>query len=136
MPKIRKNLTIFEENFNYIEQIKNERKLSSLSEALDCIIKEHMSNELDTADIIAEKIIMKIEEKYSNVITRCRLGINGADRNSQVMLEMLNSIILNTGMEKSYNTDVIESDILRESRQVVKDRISMYKQIKDNKVSK
>lgn len=49
------------------------------------------------------------------------------------MLEILNSIILNLSMDKMYDTDILESNIVKESKDTVKNRIEKYKQLKDNK---
>ena len=67
------------------------------------------------------------------MFTRLRLGVTTADKNSQVMLEILNSIILNLSMDKMYDTDILESNIVKESKDTVKNRIEKYKQLKDNK---
>ena len=87
----------------------------------------------EQTDIVAEKLLTKIEEKYKNMFTRLRLGVTTADKNSQVMLEILNSIILNLSMDKMYDTDILESNIVKESKDTVKNRIEKYKQLKDNK---
>ena len=36
-------------------------------------------------------------------------------------------------MDKMYDTDILESNIVKESKDTVKNRIERYKQIKDNK---
>ena len=87
----------------------------------------------EQTDIVAEKLLTKIEKKYKNMFTRLRLGVTTADKNSQVMLEILNSIILNLSMDKMYDTDILESNIVKESKDTVKNRIEKYKQLKDNK---
>ena len=87
----------------------------------------------EQTDIVAEKLLTKIEEKYKNMFTRLRLGVTTADKNSHVMLEILNSIILNLSMDKMYDTDILESNIVKESKDTVKNRIEKYKQLKDNK---
>ena len=46
---------------------------------------------------------------------------------------ILNSIILNLSMDKMYDTDILESNIVKESKDTVKNRIEKYKQLKDNK---
>ena len=36
-------------------------------------------------------------------------------------------------MDKMYDTDILESNIVKESKDTVKNRIEKYKQLKDNK---
>ena len=81
------------------------------------------------ADLVAKKIAAE----YENLFTRMRLGINTADRNSQVILEILNSIVFSLGVEKAFDTEVMQTDVVRDSKQIVKDRIARYKELKDNK---
>ena len=42
-------------------------------------------------------------------------------------------MILNLSMDKMYDTDILESNIVKESKDTVKNRIEKYKQLKDNK---
>lgn len=133
MNKEKKELTLYKENIEYIKKVKSEQGLRSMSAAVDYIIMQHRKMTDEQTDIVAEKLLTKIEEKYKNVFTRIRLGVATADKNSQVMLEILNSIILNLSMDKMYDTDILESNIVKESKDTVKNRIEKYKQLKDNK---
>lgn len=133
MNKEKKELTLYKENIEYIKKVKSEQGLRSMSAAVDYIIMQHRKMTDEQTDIVAEKLLTKIEEKYKNMFTRLRLGVTTADKNSQVMLEILNSIILNLSMDKMYDTDILESNIVKESKDTVKNRIEKYKQLKDNK---
>ena len=133
MNKEKKELTLYKDNIEYVKKIKAEQGLRSLSAAVDYIIMQHKKMTDEQTDIVAEKLLTKIEEKYKNMFTGLRLGVTTADKNSQVMLEILNSIILNLSMDKMYDTDILESNIVKESKDTVKNRIEKYKQLKDNK---
>lgn len=133
MNKEKKELTLYKENIEYIKKVKSEQGLRSMSAAVDYIIMQHRKMTDEQTDSVAEKLLSKIEEKYKNMFTRLRLGVTTADKNSQVMLEILNSIILNLSMDKMYDTDILESNIVKESKDTVKNRIEKYKQLKDNK---
>ena len=133
MNKEKKELTLYKENIEYIKKVKSEQGLRSMSAAVDYIIMQHRKMTDEQTDSVAEKLLSKIEEKYKNMFVRLRLGVTIADRNSQVILEILNSMILNMSMDKMYDTDILESNIVKESKDTVKNRIERYKQIKDNK---
>lgn len=133
MNKEKKELTLYKENIEYIKKVKSEQGLRSMSTAVDYIIMQHRKMTDEQTDSVAEKLLSKIEEKYKNMFVRLRLGVTTADRNSQVILEILNSMILNMSMDKMYDTDILESNIVKESKDTVKNRIERYKQIKDNK---
>ena len=91
MNKEKKELTLYKDNIEYVKKIKAEQGLRSLSAAVDYIIMQHKKMTDEQTDIVAEKLLTKIEEKYKNMFTRLRLGVTTADKNSQVMLEILNS---------------------------------------------
>lgn len=136
MNKVKKDVTIYQENFDYVKKVKEERGLSSFSAALDFIISEHKTHTGNQANAVADIIINKLNDEYSNLFTRLRLGVSTADKNSQILIEILNSIILNLNMDKAFSSDVVESTIIRESKETVKERIAYFKQIKDNKNKK
>jgi hypothetical protein len=131
MEKTRVNLTISEQSKNYIEEYKKKNNYRSISEALDSIIKHSMNT--DNVDLIADRILRKIEDKYDNLFTRLRLAGNSADINSQVIVEILNSMIINMNIKKSFLTDTVESQVVADSKKQIKNRIAYYKQLKDNK---
>ncbi len=131
MGKTRVNLTISEQSKNYIEDYKKKNNYRSISEALDSIIKHSMNT--DNVDLIADRILGKIEDKYDNLFTRLRLAGNSADINSQVIVEILNSMIINMNIKKSFLTDTVESQVVADSKKQIKNKIAYYKQLKDNK---
>jgi len=131
--KLRKECTLYNKNIEYVEDLKEKRNLRSWSAALDIIISEHRNNNGDQINAMADIIVKKIETKYSNLFTRLRLGTGTADKNSQIIIEILNSLVFNLEFTKAFTTDVVPTDIILESQDTVKKRIERYKQIKDNK---
>ncbi len=134
--KVRKNVTLYESNINYVNKIKIEKGFKSQSQALDYIVSEHKKINDSKSDVFVDKIIKGLKDEYENTFTRIRLGVNNADRNSQIMIEILNSMLVNLGIEQAYDTEILEADVLKESREIIKKRIARYKQIKDNKAKK
>ena len=122
--KVRLNITIDQSTKEYIDKVKKEKNLRSQSQAIDYIIMQEREN--DNVD--------KIKDRYENMFTRIRLGATTADRNSQVMIEILNSMIYALNITQCYNTDYLKTDVVRESQDIIKNRIEYYKQIKDSKL--
>ena len=89
--KVRLNITIDQSTKEYIDKVKKEKNLRSQSQAIDYIIMQEREN--DNVDVLADCIVDKIKDRYENMFTRIRLGATTADRNSQVMIEILNSMI-------------------------------------------
>lgn len=136
MNKIKKNLTLYEDTIDYLEMIKQKNSLPSVSAAIDLVVQEHKNNSREQTDKIANRMADILSERYENLFTRLRLGTTTADRNSQVIIEALNSIILNYEIKDSYSTEIVESNIISDSKETVKKRIERYKQLKDSKAHK
>lgn len=130
--KIRKQITLSEDVIEYLESISG----SGISKTIELIVRQHKDMNGEQMKVLANMILNMFEEKYKNMFTRIRLASSSSDINSQIILEILNSIILNSEIEQYYSTDIYESDIIKDSKKSVKDRIARLKQIKDNKIVK
>ncbi|MFQ7464670.1 MAG: hypothetical protein ACLUTK_14165 [[Clostridium] leptum] len=82
---------------------------------------------------MAKKVIDLLEGKYKNLFTRIRLASTMADRRTEVIVEILNSLVYHLEAEDSYNTELMKSAIVEDSENTVKRRVARLKQIKDNK---
>ena len=129
--KVKLDITISQSTREYIDYVKKEHNLRSLSQAVDYIVQQERKN--DNVDVLADRILEKLKDKYENMFTRSRLGVNTADKNSQIMIEILNSMIYSLGVNQCYDTDIIKTDVVRDSENIIKNRIAHYKQIKDSK---
>lgn len=129
--KVKLDITISQSTREYIDYVKKEHNLRSLSQAVDYIVQQERKN--DNVDVLADRILEKLKDKYENMFTRIRLGVNTADKNSQIMIEILNSMIYSLGVNQCYDTDIIKTDVVRDSENIIKNRIAHYKQIKDSK---
>ncbi len=126
-----------QETIEYLNKYKTENKLSSLTRALEVIISEHMAASMNKEDLIAKKVIDLFESKYGNAVTRIRLATRTSDINSQVILEILNSVLYSANFSSSFvSTDIMKNEIIEKSEEKVKARIAYYKQLKDNKNKK
>ena len=70
MNKEKKELTLYKDNIEYVKKIKAEQGLRSLSAAVDYLIMQQKKMTDEQTDIVAEKLLTKIEEKYKNIFTR------------------------------------------------------------------
>ncbi len=134
--KIKKQFNLSVEHAEYLKNIKENHHLTYDIEALELILDEHKKFIL--ADNIAETVVKKLEEKYNNLFTRLRLGVRTADLNSQILMEMMNSICSCEQLESlSYTpSDILPSPILSDATSYIKTKIANYKQKADSKKSK
>ena len=63
------------------------------TEALEQIIRHYATTAKEANQALVEDLLDKIEERYGKQITRIRLGIRTADINSQIILELLNTLM-------------------------------------------
>lgn len=121
-----------EQAYNYLCRFGAENGLSNTA-AMERIICEHQKYQGRESDILAQKATDLLEEKYKNLFTRIRLASTMADRRTEVIVEILNSIVYHLEAEESYSTEIMKSAIVEDSENIVKRRVARLKQIKDNK---
>lgn len=107
----------------------------NMTAAIEKIIAEHRQYYDGFLEALSDKIMTRINAKYENLLTRVRLGANGADRNIQVVLEVLNTILYNSDMKdvEPVSTDVLKSPVLSSAEETVRKRIAAYREKKLDK---
>ena len=103
------------------------------TDSIEKIIREHKNQSQSEIDIIANSVIDKFEEKYSNFFTRLRLATNFTDKNTQILLEMMNSLCFSLDA-KLMISSVLKTPVFEGAEEEITQKIAKYKQIKDNKV--
>lgn len=135
MAKKQMNYRLTDTAINYIDSIADINNLSK-TDALELIIREHQKQSADELDKISDAVVKKIEDKYKNFYTRLRLSTNYTDRNVQIALEVLNTLLVGLSLDKNaITTKNGKSKTLIQCEQEVTRRIAEYKQYNDNKKS-
>ena len=70
-------------------------------------LKQYFQNQREEYDRIAERFLELYEAKYKNYMTRVRLAAREADVNSQILLELANSMLF---LNSAEGKDFIASD--------------------------
>ena len=98
-------------------------------------LKQYFQNHREEYDRIAERFLELYEEKYKNYMTRVRLAAREADVNSQILLELANSMLfLNSAEGKDFiASDEMEHPMMQNAKHFVKDRIARFKQKNDSR---
>lgn len=128
-----------EENTNdYLLNYKEENKLKTIGVALDEIVRRQQEDDKDEysldymASVIAKVTSDKVHKDFTETLKKIRLGVNNTDRNTQILIELMNGHMDQQDYEYFLTTDIQESMPLEESKKVVQDRISKQKQNKDS----
>lgn len=130
MDKIQKHINLSREAEQVLNDLKAERGFRSMNQTLEYMIMDYNKNR-----DIAAAVSRQVTEDLSKVLTRIRLGTNVADRNSQIILEVLNSIAYQFDVAPM-TTDFEETSAVSVAKESVKNRIAELKQRKDNKAGK
>ena len=132
--KRRKEFLLNESTINVLKQYQDERHLQTMTEALSEIVDEHKHrNDIDTTEIVVKEIAKQVAEKLSNALTRIRLGTNNADRNSDIILMLLNTLLSYQPLSTLITE---ETPQFTKARQIEKDRIAHFRQKKIDKEKK
>lgn len=129
--KQRKEFLLDPSVIEYLEKVKSENDSSSLAAALTKVIRDHEHrNDVPATKVLVDALSKGVAEELKDTLTRIRLGTNNADRNSDIILMLLNTLL----SYSSYKSLIVkDTPQLVEARQVMKDRIASYKQRKDNR---
>lgn len=123
-----------EEWYDYIEQVRFEKKLKTKTASMIAILEEHkrLSNNNFDLNFIINRVVSELKSEISNVISdivseelkRVRMGTNNADRNTQVLIELVQGGMVATNNEVITTTDEYKPAFLNQAEKVVQKRIS------------
>lgn len=129
--KKRKEFLLDESTLKYLQNYKDEKHLSSLAAALAGVVDDHKhKNDISATKLLVESLAKQVAEELKDSLTRIRLGSNNADRNSEVILLLLNTLLSYSGYKSLMEK---ETPQLAEAKQIVKDRIATFRQKKLDK---
>lgn len=108
-----------EMQIEYINEYKKENKLPSQSLALEQILEEHKllkrKSREEELKLLANNLCEKLMKEIINEFKGSRLGINNIDRNTQIMIEMLNGYYLKEMVGKIVTTTGETTEVARKS---------------------
>ena len=121
-------------NYEYLEDYKIINDYRNFGEALDAILEEH--KELDdktwSLQYVSESVATQVNNTLTDELKRIRLGTNNADRNTQILLEILQGFMQMQNIEHIITTSEFKPAFLNEAENIVIDRITHMKQRKDS----
>lgn len=122
--KNRKHFTISNEANEYIKQVRSERKIRSESEALEHIVKEHKEKSDTTTELMIKIIASEVSRELKCDLVKIIKGINSADRNTQIVIEMLNGSFIKSNVGYINTSDIVKAEGLELAEEAVRKRIS------------
>ena len=102
--------------------------------ALERIVLEH--NKRGSDEDLVKQLLQGMDKHYEDFFTRVRLGIWNADVNSQVILEILNTLLYSKSIPVAIFTDENPTPVFLESQKHIRDKIRAYSNKKTEKKRK
>lgn len=124
----------------------NEFPYHSSSEALERIVREHMKLDKDVFSLeyitetvteqVTKSVQIALQKSISKEINRVRLASNNIDRNTQILIELVQGHMQMNNLKSIVTTDILKPDFLIEVEGLIQERITEQKQRKDNNQNK
>lgn len=120
---------------DYITEYAKKHNLPQRNRVINNIIEEHASipDQKKKRDDLIQAISQNIAKEINKEISRIRLGTNNTDRNTQILIELLNGFMFDSNVKDIITTDDTETDALNTAKKTVQERIENMKQKKDDK---
>ncbi|PEK84326.1 hypothetical protein [Bacillus toyonensis] len=139
MSTIRRQVTMDQATEDYIKDYMEEHGIRYTGEAMGRICKEHEAAKSTewSLNYITEVVSNNLHDVLKSELTKIRLGANSADRNTQVLIELLNGYFFLEGVDSLITTDKQEMESVKIAKEVVAERISHARQKRiDHEASK
>ncbi|HDR4863080.1 hypothetical protein AB3U43_01020 (plasmid) [Bacillus cereus] len=139
MKDFRMQITLDEETDTYIKDYMEEHNIRYNGEAIVRICREHQASKNTewSLNYISEIVSKNLHDVLKNELTKIRLGANSADRNTQILIELLNGYFFLEGVDSLITTDKQEMGSVKIAKEVVAERISNARQKRlDHEASK
>lgn len=139
MSTSRRQVTMDQETEDYINDYMEEHGIRYTGEAMGRICKEHEAakNTEWSLNYVTEVVSKNLHVVLKSELTKIRLGANSADRNTQILIELLNGYFFLEGVDSLITTDKQEMGSVKIAKEVVAERISHARQKRiDHEASK
>ncbi|MHA4169871.1 hypothetical protein [Bacillus cereus] len=139
MSTIRRQVTMDQATEDYINDYMEEHGIRYTGEAMGRICKEHEAakNTEWSLKYVTEVVSKNLHDALKSELTKIRLGANSADRNTQILIELLNGYFFLEGVDSLITTDKQEMGSVKIAKEVVAERISHARQKRlDHEASK
>lgn len=142
--EVVKRMRLTKEAVEYIDQYTEEKAISRKhkNQTINIIIQEHkeMLQEKEWKDqlekSLSENIAKEISKGVKKEVSRILLGVNNTDRNTQVLIELINGMMINNNQKSILTTEEVEAEGLVSAREKVAADIKNQKQKRDDWLSK
>lgn len=131
---MKKIFDLSEKEIALLDKVKEEKELISQVAALRHILKSYEEKE-DKRKLIEEAISV-YETEVKGFHDRVKWSTTMAERNTIMILDVLNTMLFHEGIENCILVEDIENPVVARSREIMKKKLAHFKQQKDNRKRK
>lgn len=126
----RFRVTLNDEVMDVIDDIKVEQNLKYNGEAITFLVNEYkrLKKEQWSLNYVAEVVSKNLYETLKEELTRIRLGTNNTDRNTQILIELMNGLMIHESVDDIITTDQMEVKGVTTAKKVIQERIDTKRQ--------
>lgn len=141
MSKISKHFTIDEKAIEYLKKVKEENSLSSLSLALELVVREHKKKSRVKVEDTAKFMAKEIGKVLKDDVSKFKVSARETDKNVQVLIEMLNGFFIKSNVGDIVTTTglatgvAIESSGFKIAKEEINKRLHRNRIVKANKTN-
>ncbi|PEI89830.1 hypothetical protein CN679_19550 [Bacillus pseudomycoides] len=128
--KVRMKLSLSENVHQYIQEYMEEHNITHPGDAISKICMEHQAAKSTewSLNYVAEVVSKNLYDVLKSELTKIRLGSNSADRNTQILIELMNGLFFHQGIQNIISTEIDEMDGVKTAKEVVEKRINHLRQ--------
>jgi hypothetical protein len=115
---------------DYIEDIKEKHKIGFNGDAVAFLVADHqrLKKEQWSLNYVAEAVTNNLYQTLREELIRIRLGTNNTDRNTQILMELLNGMMIHESVDDILTTDQMVAKGLATAKNIVQERIENKRQ--------
>lgn len=124
---IRKNFKLSENSVTSLTEIMEKEGLKTETAAIEFLIAQYSRREEQE-----ERIAQRVLRELAGPLAAAAAASRAADQNTQIILDALNTILMEYGYPYNYPVDSSCSPVIHQSREALQKKIARAKQIKDD----
>ena len=109
---------------DYLKEVEENNNLSSMNQAINLVLKEHKEKSDTTTELMIKIIANEVAKELKGELEKIIKGINSSDKNTQIVIEMLNGLFIKNSVGEILVSSVVKSEGLEMAEEAVKKRIS------------
>ncbi|MYL22024.1 hypothetical protein GLW04_19300 [Halobacillus litoralis] len=125
-----RRLRLTKESCDYLEDYAEKNNIPYDNRTINLIIEEHkqIKDQTQMQQEMIQSISENVSKEVKKEVKRVLLGTNNTDRNTQVIIELLNGLFIENNVSDILTTDDMESKPVHTAKTFVQERIKHQQQ--------